>query len=183
MPSAARARTRRLLLDAAVVVLAKDAKASLGQIADAAGVGRTTLHRYFPERADLLAALTADFREQFAAANERAALADGLAAQAIERLCLEYLQFANHLALLVTDTLSEKDVFIGDELALEASLHATVSRGHKDGSIDPALTPEWISATLYALIYAVGDLLAYTGVTRYEASRQLIHTLRKTLAP
>ena len=54
----ARGRTRKAILDAAIGVLATDPAASLGQIADAADVGRTTLHRYFPERADLLTALT-----------------------------------------------------------------------------------------------------------------------------
>ena len=52
-----RGRTRKAILDAAIRVLAADPSASLGQIADAADVGRTTLHRYFPDRAELLAAV------------------------------------------------------------------------------------------------------------------------------
>ena len=43
-------RTRRSLLDAAVFVLSKDSSASLSEVATTAGVGRTTLHRYFPTR-------------------------------------------------------------------------------------------------------------------------------------
>ena len=55
--SATKVRTRRAILDAAVGALARDASASLAEVASAAGVGRTTVHRYFPERADLLRAL------------------------------------------------------------------------------------------------------------------------------
>ncbi|WP_159149695.1 TetR family transcriptional regulator, partial [Dietzia lutea] len=46
----ARARTRSAILDAAVEVLAEDRQASMADIATAAQVGRTTVHRYFPER-------------------------------------------------------------------------------------------------------------------------------------
>lgn len=53
----ARSRTRRAILDAAMTLLAEDPTASLGDIAAAAEVGRSTLHRYFAERIDLLRAL------------------------------------------------------------------------------------------------------------------------------
>ena len=71
--SATRTRTRQAILAAAVTVFARDPSASLGEVAAAAGVGRTTLHRYFPERSDLLAALAVHVLEQVAAATERAA--------------------------------------------------------------------------------------------------------------
>ena len=45
-----RTRTRRAILEAAMVVLAENGTASLADIASAAEVGRSTLHRYFPER-------------------------------------------------------------------------------------------------------------------------------------
>ena len=52
--------TRRRLLDTAAGLLCKHSGASLADVADAAGVGRTTLHRYFPTRHDLLYALADD---------------------------------------------------------------------------------------------------------------------------
>jgi len=45
------------VLDTAAAVLAKDPAASLGQVAAAAGIGRTTLHKQFPTRLDLLVAV------------------------------------------------------------------------------------------------------------------------------
>jgi AcrR family transcriptional regulator len=66
--SGTRARTRRAILDAAVVLLAGDPTASLGDVAAAAGVGRTTVHRYFPERSDLLAAISTDVLDKVEAA-------------------------------------------------------------------------------------------------------------------
>ncbi|MGW7694593.1 TetR/AcrR family transcriptional regulator [Streptomyces asiaticus] len=75
--SATRTRTRRAILDATVARLSADHAASLADVAEAAGVGRTTVHRYFPERSDLLAAIGADVRDRVEAATARARLDDG----------------------------------------------------------------------------------------------------------
>ena len=85
--SATRTRTRQAILAAAVTVFARDPSAALGEVAAAAGVGRTTLHRYFPERSDLLSALATHLLEAVAAAMERAAPALGPAPEALGRVC------------------------------------------------------------------------------------------------
>ncbi len=56
--------TRRRLLDAAATLLCKNSGASLSEVATAAGIGRTTLHRYFPTRHALLYALAEDALER-----------------------------------------------------------------------------------------------------------------------
>jgi AcrR family transcriptional regulator len=60
-------RTMRAILDAADLVLAQDSAATLQQIADAAGVARTTVHRRFANREALLDALMQDMLEQMEA--------------------------------------------------------------------------------------------------------------------
>ena len=67
-----RTRTRNAILEAALAVLTENAGASLGDVADAAKVARSTLHRYFPERTNLVAALNQFAEEQIAAATKRA---------------------------------------------------------------------------------------------------------------
>ncbi len=51
---------RRHVLDAAATVLCSHSGASLAEVAAAAGIGRTSLHRLFPTRHDLLYALADD---------------------------------------------------------------------------------------------------------------------------
>lgn len=51
-------QTRDRVLDAALDVLGRDADASMGDVAAAAGVVRRTLYGHFPARADLVRALT-----------------------------------------------------------------------------------------------------------------------------
>lgn len=51
-------RTRQRILNTATHLLAENPRASLTEIAEAAQIGRATLHRYFPGREHLIDALT-----------------------------------------------------------------------------------------------------------------------------
>src|SRR5690242_20204445 len=50
-------RSREAILDAAHALLLRDRRATMQEIAEAAGLGRTTIYRYFPTRRDLERAL------------------------------------------------------------------------------------------------------------------------------
>jgi AcrR family transcriptional regulator len=50
-------RNRRTVLDAAVALLARRPQATMQEVADASGLGRTTVYRHFPRRQDLIDAL------------------------------------------------------------------------------------------------------------------------------
>jgi AcrR family transcriptional regulator len=53
-------RNRRTVLDAAVALLAQRPQATMQEVADASGLGRTTVYRHFPRRQDLIDALFAE---------------------------------------------------------------------------------------------------------------------------
>src|SRR5258706_16289366 len=55
--SAVRRDAKAALLDAAVEVLVADPSASLAEVAEAAGIGRTTLHKHYATRDDLVRAV------------------------------------------------------------------------------------------------------------------------------
>ena len=56
-PRADARRNRRTVLDAAVALLAQRPQATMQEVADACGLGRTTVYRHFPRRQDLIDAL------------------------------------------------------------------------------------------------------------------------------
>jgi AcrR family transcriptional regulator len=58
--SGTRYRTRRAILNAAASVFARNRSATLADVAEAAEVGRSTLHRYFADRDDLINSVVAD---------------------------------------------------------------------------------------------------------------------------
>jgi AcrR family transcriptional regulator len=77
-------RNRRTVLDAAVALLAQRPQATMQEVADASGLGRTTVYRHFPRRQDLIDAL---FEEVLREAGETIEQAVRHAKNARELLC------------------------------------------------------------------------------------------------
>jgi AcrR family transcriptional regulator len=77
-------RNRRTVLDAAVALLAQRPQATMQEVADASGLGRTTVYRHFPRRQDLIDAL---YEEVLREAAETVQEAVASAANARELLC------------------------------------------------------------------------------------------------
>ncbi|MGW5051621.1 TetR/AcrR family transcriptional regulator [Actinokineospora sp. NPDC004072] len=181
--SGTRARTRRAILDAAVDVLTADPAASLGDIATAAGVGRTTVHRYFPERADLLTALSKSAWDQVAEATERARPHEGPAADALDRLCQEYFDLGRVLTLVFNDPQQYAAADWDTCSPADKSLLDLVERGHEDGTIDPRLSPLWVQNMLWSMLYSAWQYAQEHQVSRHQALDMCLYSLRKTLRP
>ncbi|KXK63129.1 hypothetical protein AWW66_04940 [Micromonospora rosaria] len=180
--SGSRTRTRQAILDAAIEVLGQNAAASLGEIATAAQVGRTTLHRYFPERSDLLAAVSAEGAARLRRADERARLDEGTGAAAFHRLCTEYFDLGGLLSLLFAEPQLITDPYWSEE-GCDDDFVAMVARGHADGTIDPALPADWLQSTLWSQLYGGWSYLAEHDISRHEVLTLVTRTLTKAIAP
>jgi AcrR family transcriptional regulator len=180
--SATKTRTRRAILDAAVTVLARDSSASLGEVAAVAGVGRTTLHRYFAERTDLLTALSVHTLERVAAATDRAALDRGAAPEALARLCREYFELGDTLTLMFNDPQISAAESWQEEAEHDRALYSLVERGQAEGTIDTAMSAAWIQYTLWALLYSAWSLMREQSLPRHEALELCLRSLAKLVA-
>ena len=180
--SAVKTRTRRAILDAAVTVLARDSSASLGEVAAAAGVGRTTLHRYFAERSELMTALSVHTLERVAAATERAALDRGAAPEALGRLCREYFELGDALTLMFNDPQIIAAESWREEAEHDRALFALIRRGQAEGTVDAAMSPVWIQYTLWALLYSGWSLMREESLPRHEALELCLRSLAKVVA-
>jgi AcrR family transcriptional regulator len=180
--SGTRARTRRAILDAAVRVLSHQSNASLAEVAAAAGVGRTTMHRYFPERADLLAGISGDLLEQVAEATHRARPDLGSAMAALERLCQAYFALGDGLLLTMNEPGLFTDPAWQEVSESDRALLQLVERGHAEGTIDPDLSPVWVQSVLWALLYAGWMHARDDEVPEHDALALCLRTLRKAVA-
>lgn len=182
--TAARARTRSAILDAAIDVLGVDAGASLSDIAAAARVSRTTVHRYFAERADLLAGVTDEMLRRITRAAERARFDQGPAPAALERGLREYFELDRELGVMFTGAIEIADEDWGRyEIAPERGVGAAVARGQADGTIDPTLPAEWVENHLWALLYTSWSYGRENDVPRQTTLDLCVVSLRKVLAP
>lgn len=179
-----RARTRRAILDAAVEVLGDNRAAPLSQVAERAGVARSTLQRYFAERADLITALR-DYADELAnEATERARTTEGTAVEAFSRLASEFfaLRTITLLAFADDDLTAEGGEYGEDCGPSDLALYELVERGHEDGTIDPRVTPLWAQHLLWSSLYAGWTYSTAAKVPAYEAHNMCLMSLLKAVA-
>ncbi|HEX2130850.1 MAG TPA: TetR/AcrR family transcriptional regulator [Actinophytocola sp.] len=181
--SGARLRTRRAILDAAVGALVGNASATLADIAAAANVGRTTVHRYFPERSDLIDAVSAHLLERIEAATERAKLDAGTAPEALSRLCQEFFEFGDLFTLCFTVPELMAGPAWEEETDGDRALLRLVERGHHEGTIDREMEPRWVQQLLWSLLFSGWSHVRDNGVPKHHALSLCLRSLAKALAP
>jgi len=171
-------RTRRAVLDAATLVLSKDSGASLAEVATVAGVGRTTLHRYFPTREALVRALVGDALDHVAQAITDAKPQEGPVPEALQRIADSVIPQGPSLRFLY----AEPSVYAAHEMmrrwydALEPVAEA-IRRGQREGSIRTNLPVSWVVDTFAGTILTAWDSVDEGRLARHEAPRLVMNAL------
>lgn len=172
-------RTRRDILMAAIDVWSADNTSSLGQVAQYAGVGRTTLNRYYPDRAHLVKAVDQECQTRFRSAVDRSRLSEGTGLQALIRLCTELIELGPVLALIFADNpLVSPDTWDSDQ---DDPFEEVIHRGYADGTITTDLVPEWITTIMWTSLAAAEQIISAGTRTRHETTEQLARTLTSGL--
>lgn len=159
-----------LVLDTAAAVFAKDPAASLSQVASAVGIGRTTLHKQYPTRHDLLVAVASralDISESVISA----ARADP---DPLHRIVVELLPFGAYLTLLT----AQPEVFDDDTItsrtdALTAPIAAIVASA---GTIRPGVPDWWLVRSLHALLFTAWELVQTGWLAPRDAPELVLST-------
>jgi TetR/AcrR family transcriptional repressor of lfrA len=162
----ARSRTRNAILDAAMSVLADNPTASLGDIAAAADVGRSTLHRYFAERSDLLHALARHVHDLSNAAIEHAEPDCGPAVEALRRVVECQLDLGPIVPFIYNEPTIAADPELaalldtGDEVIVDV-----LNRASMRGSAGP---PDWPRLVFWALLNAGYEAVKLNSAPRVQ---------------
>ena len=134
-------RTASAILEAAARVLAADGiGASMADVAEAAGVGRTTLYRYFPTREALLEALAAEAVADAGARLAAAGLNHVATAVAIERIVRALLSTGERYAVLLQEPIAPHAADV--ERLIANPIRSVFERGVREGAIRSDLTTE-----------------------------------------
>ncbi|MFJ2645263.1 TetR/AcrR family transcriptional regulator [Streptomyces sp. NPDC087420] len=178
-----RQRTCHAILDAAAGEWAQDPTVSLGRIATAAGVGRATIHRYFPDREHLRSALVSDSWAVLHTAIVEAAPGTGPVPEVIDRIVSAMVHVGDRVLFLFASTEgspSHADVSLAS--AVDEILIAEIQRGQRDGDLDSTVPAQWIQRMLWSIVYtglhATGDGL----VARHGVENLIRWTLRGTIS-
>jgi TetR/AcrR family transcriptional repressor of lfrA len=170
-----RARTRKAILEAAMTVLADNPAASLSDIAAVAGVGRSTLHRYFAERADLIRALALHVHELSNAAIVEAEPECGPPLMALRRVVEAHLDLGPIVVYVYTEPIINADTELmahldtGDEVIAEM-----LSKVSTQPSTAP---PAWARRVFWALLHAGCQTAKQDGTPRHRIVDAIMATL------
>lgn len=173
--SSAAERRARALLDHAVRILVASPGASLAEVAEAAGISRTTLHKHFATRDDLVRAVSMraiDLWEQAVDAVDDGP--DGglreLMAAAID--CGPQLQF-----LWRNPALDSDDEFIQRYTRVEKRSLSVLLRAQELGAIAGGVPDWWLLQSFYALSYTAFEMVHAGRLARLDAPGLALSTL------
>lgn len=145
-------RNRRRILEAAAAVLGRTPRATLDDVAVAAGVGRATLYRHFAGRDDLVEAVYVGALDTVAAALRGAELERGDVEDAFDRALVAVLREEDAYRVLARGPMPDLDPEL--EARFDAALDpvlALARRGAAEGVVDPALPAMWVADAWSAL--------------------------------
>ncbi|MFF8633901.1 TetR/AcrR family transcriptional regulator [Streptomyces pilosus] len=145
-------RSVRAILEAAERVLAEEPGASMEQIAAAAGVARTTIHRRFASRQALIEALASSAARQLARAVDDGRPDTAPPLVAMHRITANVLRVKSAWAFAL-----ELPAGPGSEAAtlhqdIDRTCVAVLERAQQDQLIDAAADLDWVRRVYYALI-------------------------------
>jgi AcrR family transcriptional regulator len=161
------------LLATATSVLLKDPTASLGDVAKAAGVGRTTLHKRFPTRADLIHALAS---EALDLVDEAISSVDLDADDAIEQLIGKLVPLGPRVEFLLRFPNLQDDERISVRLTTMDQPMIDLITRLQDTRLRADLPAWWITQILYAGIYSAWEGIAAGRLAPLDAPRLVLTT-------
>ncbi len=166
-----RPTTHDAILEAGYRLLSSNSGASMADIAEAAGVGRATLHRHFATREDLMSALAKRALKELSQAIETAtkdapSYTEGL------RLALEaVIPLADRQAFLTLEA-ADHDIDIARAYEQERKETAAAFDAAKfEGSFAKDIPAEWMVAMYDAVIDAAWTLVRAEDATPKQAAK------------
>jgi AcrR family transcriptional regulator len=170
-------RNHDAVLEAGARLLATSPGVSMQEIADASGLGRTTVYRHFPAREDLVCALVARVVADVSNATRRALNTPAPPVDVLRQLAMDLVAVGNHWRFLraqredVRDGLTESD----REFCL------WVERAQAAGDLRDDMPATWALAMTRGLMVAAIDESDVMGPEK--AGRLLGETLVSALGP
>jgi TetR/AcrR family transcriptional repressor of mexCD-oprJ operon len=172
---AMRDRTAAAIIDSAAVIMAEQGDAaSMTRIADAAGISRATLYRYFPSREALLHAMATTSIEELAARIADADLQGIPVEEAIARLVRGFIAVGSKYTALVGGGHQHTADHPRADTLLTEPVRALFRRGIADGSLRAGIAPELLTGLFSGLIKAALEMTAGGRLGAEEASAAVI---------
>ncbi|MCI5047224.1 MAG: TetR/AcrR family transcriptional regulator [Aquisalinus sp.] len=177
-----RPTAREAIIAAAFEVLSRNPGAKLSDIAERAGVGRATLHRYFASRDDLIQALAMTAVEEMDEAAEVAMKDARSYSEALKAIVSAFIPLGDRYSFLMREPLEESTA-LAEEFERQAEeTRQLIEKTKKEGLFDPAVPTDWLVQAFDHLLYAGWESVRTGQTTPRQAAdlawRTLTHGLK-----
>ncbi|WP_309114493.1 TetR/AcrR family transcriptional regulator [Saccharothrix sp.] len=171
------------LVDIATRVLLADPSASLGDVAKAAGIGRTTLHKRYPTRQDLVVALADSALD---VVDEAVADVDLTrpTREVLDDLVAKLVPLGPRLEFLLRFPGLEQDPRVAERLdRMDQPFLAFVATGQQQGQLRADLPAWWVLHTFYGVIFTAWEAIAAGRLAPLDAPRLVLTTFLEGVRP
>lgn len=176
---------REGVLAVAQRALNADPAASMTAVAEAAGIGRATLHRHVESREALLVELGTRsldrWEERLDAADAEGVAASGDAVRiraAVETLVLAYVDDADDYGFALTDQVILANAALVERTReLDARESVLLVAAQRAGVLRPDLPERWLGHAIYGLLVAGREVVRRGDVARRDLGRLVLSTL------
>ena len=169
------------VLDVAVAALVADPGASLGEVAEAAGIGRTTLHKHYPTRDALLHAVghrALERWERVVEAAEGSADGDG----GLRALAEAMVPIGPYMAFLWrTPAFDHAEDITRRWCGIEQRVLAVLRRAQERGALRSDVADFWLLQTFYSLVYVAAESVHSGHLAPRDAPALAVDTLVRGL--
>jgi AcrR family transcriptional regulator len=182
--SGVRQRTRTAVVDAALKLWAADFSASLSDIADAASVSRSTLHRYFPDRQTLVDATLQHALTALEEAYGHSVVDRTTGREQLESLLRSTVDVADAVLFLYADPHRfDGNEHWPDEDSDHGDLTAVIEQAQREGDIATDVDPRWVVNVFYALVYVAAEGVSSGYLSRHRAADLAVRAFLGAVRP
>lgn len=172
-----RRAAKRPLLEVVAEVLVARPAASLADVAEAAGISRTTLHNQYATRDDLVRAAGVWATEMWEQAIDRVADQPGTEA-GLRELLAAMIDSAPHLGFLWRNPAFDEDEELTQRyIAVERRCLAVMDRARSGGTLAASTPNWWLLQTMYGLVYTAWESVENGKLAPLDAPDLVLRTL------
>ena len=172
-----RPTSRDAILEAAFQLFNEKPTASLGDIAERAGVGRATLHRHFSSREQLMIALAHSANTELNEAIEKATADAASHTEALRQTLTAIVPLANRQWFLANETVDTDPTIKAAYQADRKQLLELIRSAQSEGTFAEDVPALWIAQSYENLIYAAWSMVRDDEVTASQAADLAWRTL------
>lgn len=168
---------RPTLLDVAAEVLVSNPAASLAAVASAAGIGRTTLHKQYPTRQELLVAVAHRALDRCIEA-ATTAIANAAGPDVMRELVAGLIPVGAQLAFLFREPSLDDEPAIDKRLCdLDKPIETAIQAAQRAGVLRSDRPQWWFVSSLYALVYVAWEGIKVGRLAPLDATELVVGTL------